>query len=398
MKKLYVFALACLSSSFLWGQQALWKGEDITSPQINPDKTVTFRLVAPKASKVEIEGDFLPSRHIQTPAGTQEAPGRKEMEEKENGLWELTTDSLPGELYSYTFYINGQRTPDPNNVYQNRDIATISNIFIVGGGKGDLYQVQDVPHGNISKVWYSSPTLGMDQRRMTVYTPAGYTEGHKKYPVLYLLHGAGGDEDSWGDLGRACQILDNLIAQGKIKPMIVVMPNGNGGQQAAPGQAADGMPKPQFMNPKMMEGSVEKAFPDIMKYIEKHYRTINDKNHRAICGLSMGGFHSLYISARYPDKFGYVGLFSAAINRQSKGENNDVYDNLEEKLAVQFKHAPRLYWIGIGSGDFLYKDNAEFRKLLDRKGYKYTYMETDGGHIWRNWRIYLTEFTQLLFK
>lgn len=398
MKRFYTLALACLSASLVWGQQALWEGGDIISPQINPDNTVTFRIPAPEASKVEVEGDFLPPKQIQTPFGIQEAPGRKTLEKMKDGLWEVTTDELPSELYSYTFYVDGQRMTDPNNVYQNRDISTISNIFIVGGGKGDLYKVQDVPHGNVSKVWYSSPTLGMSQRRMTVYTPAGYEDNDRKYPVLYLLHGAGGDENAWGDLGRACQILDNLIAQGKVEPMIVVMPNGNGGQQAAPGEAADGMPKPRFMNPKTMEGSVEKAFPDVMKYVEKHFRTLTDKDHRAICGLSMGGFHSLYISALYPDKFGYVGLFSAAINKQNKGVNTDVYDNLEEKLDAQFKHAPRLYWIGIGSGDFLYKDNEDFRKLLDRKGYKYTYRETDGGHIWRNWRIYLTEFTQLLFK
>lgn len=147
-----------------------------------------------------------------------------------------------------------------------------------------------------------------------------------------------------------------------------------------------------------MEGSIEKAFPDIIKYVEKHYRTYTDKKHRAICGLSMGGFHSLYISALYPDMFGYVGLFSAAIHKDNKGPNADVYQNLEQKLAKQFQHAPELYWIGIGKTDFLYNDNVSYRKLLDEKGYKYTYMETGEGHIWRNWRIYLSEFTPLLFK
>ena len=182
--------------------------------------------------------------------------------------------------------------------------------------------------------------------------------------------------------------------------MIVVMPNGNGGQRAAPGEAADGMPKPQFMNPKMMDGAIEKAFPDVMKYVEKNYRVKTDKNSRAICGLSMGGFHSLYISAYYPNKFGYVGLFSAATSKQAskEGQLSDVYQNLEQKLAVQFKNAPKLYWIGIGKTDFLYKDNQEYRSLLDKHGYKYTYMETNGGHIWRNWRVYLTEITPLLFK
>ena len=159
------------------------------------------------------------------------------------------------------------------------------------------------------------------------------------------------------------------------------------------------MVKPSFMNPKTMDGAIEKAFPDVMTYIEKNYRVYTDKKHRAIAGLSMVGFHSLYISAYYPDKFGYVGLFSAATSKQvNKGVTSDVYENLEGKLAVQFKNAPKLSWIGIGKTDFLYKDNADFRKILDDNGYKYTYMETDGGHIWKNWRIYLTEFAPKLFK
>ena len=183
--------------------------------------------------------------------------------------------------------------------------------------------------------------------------------------------------------------------------MIVVMPNGNGGQQAAPGEAADGMPKPQFMNPKMMDGAIEKAFPDVMKYVEKNYRVKTDKNSRAICGLSMGGFHSFVYFCLLSEQVRLCRPFSLLLpaSRLSKeGQLSDVYQNLEQKLAVQFKNAPKLYWIGIGKTDFLYKDNQEYRSLLDKHSYKYTYMETDGGHIWHNWRVYLTEITPLLFK
>ncbi|MCI1647624.1 MAG: alpha/beta hydrolase-fold protein [Bacteroides sp.] len=401
MKKLITFTtlcVACLLENTAFSQQALWNNSDIISPQINDDNTVTFRIQAPKASKVEIQGDFILPHKAETPDGTFNVARTAELKEGKDGIWEYTSDKLPSELYSYSFIVNGQKMNDPNNVYQVRDVASISSIFLIDNGVADNYMVQDVPHGNLSKIWYASPTLGMRQRRMTVYTPAGYDTGNKKYPVLYLLHGAGGDENSWSELGRAAQILDNLIAQGKAKPMIVVMPNGNASQQAAPGIAPNSMVKPVLMLPKMMEGSIEKAFPDVMKYVEKHYRTLKNKGGRAICGLSMGGFQSLYISARYPDKFDYVGLFSAAINKQSKGENDDVYDNLDTKLATQFKNAPKLYWIGIGKDDFLYKDNASFRKKLDEKEYPYTYMETEGGHIWRNWRTYLTTFTQKLFK
>lgn len=371
----------------------------LVSPVVNADHTVTFKLHAPKASRVILTGDFLPTHKITTPVGSMDVPTTVDMTEGKDGMWEYTSKPLTSELYTYQLTANGLQIYDPSNIYQLRDISTYSNYFIVGDGKADLYKVQQVPHGTVSKVWYPSTHLGLTTRRMTVYTPAGYEDGKGRYPVLYLLHGAGGDENAWMELGRAAQILDNLIAQGKVQPMIVVMPNGNGAQQATPGEYPDAMYKPSFSNPVCMEGSIEKAFPDIISYVEKHYRTINDQRHRAICGLSMGGFHSLYISANNPSLFGYVGLFSAAIGRQgTEGANTDIYRNLEEKLAKQFKNAPKLYWIGIGRADFLYKDNEAYRQLLDRNGYKYTYVETDGGHIWRNWRSYLTEFSQLLFK
>lgn len=327
-----------------------------------------------------------------------ETPGQIPMVKGQDGVWTYTTSMPSPELHAYCFYVDGMRMLDPSNVYMIRDIATYTNYFLVDGELSQNYFVREVPHGTVSKVWYPSPTLSMERRRMTVYTPAGYEDSNKQYPVLYLLHGAGGDENAWSELGRAIQILDNLIAQGKAEPMIVVMPNGNGAQGAVPGEYPNSMYKPSFANPKTMEGSFEKAFPDIMKYVESHYRTINDKNHRAIAGLSMGGFHSLYISANNPDLFGYVGLFSAAINRQAKGENTYIYENLEAKLAKQFSNAPKLYFIGIGNTDFLFQDNVKYRELLDANGYKYEYMETDGGHEWRNWRKYLNHFVPELFK
>ena len=214
-------------------QQALWSGAQVVSPQINEDNTVTFRYSGPNVIRVQVTGDFLPPQKISTPNGEFEVPGIAELTQNQNGVWEYTSAPLEPELYSYSFIVNGQRMNDPSNVYQIRDVATVTSIFIVGGGQADLYKVSDVPHGTVSKVWYDSPSLGM-RRRMTVYTPAGYEEsGRIRYPVLYLLHGMGGDEQAWMELGRASQILDNLIAQGKAKPMIVVMPNGNASQEAA---------------------------------------------------------------------------------------------------------------------------------------------------------------------
>ena len=278
-----------------------------------------------------------------------------------------------------------------------RDVATITNVFIIGGERADLYKVNDVPHGTVSKVWYDSPSLGMD-RRLTIYTPAGYETSGKRYPVFYLLHGMGGDENAWSELGRATQILDNLIAQGKAEPMIVVMTNGNAALEAAPGESSLGWEKqPTFQLPKTMEGSFEMHFPEVVKFVDNHYRTKANKKNRAIAGLSMGGFHSWHISKHYPDMFNYVGLFSAAI-MPGKNATSPVYEDMEGKLATQFAKKPALYWIAIGKTDFLYKANVEYRRLLDEKGYPYEYFENEDGHIWRNWRIYLSEFAPKLFK
>lgn len=165
---------------------------------------------------------------------------------------------------------------DPSNVYMSRDVSSVTNVFIIGGGRADLYKVNDVPHGTVSRIWYDSPTLGM-KRRMTVYTPAGYETSGKRYPVFYLLHGMGGDEEAWMALGRTSQIMDNLIAQGKAEPMIVVMTNGNASQEAAPGETSDGFVAPNMNLPKTMEGSFETAFPDVVKFVDKTYRTKANK-------------------------------------------------------------------------------------------------------------------------
>ncbi|WP_373727813.1 alpha/beta hydrolase, partial [Bacteroides heparinolyticus] len=292
--------------------------------------------------------------------------------------------------------VNDLKIMDPSNVYMIRDVASVTNVFIIGGDRADLYKVNKVPHGTVRRMWYDSPTLGIN-RRLTVYTPAGYETSGKRYPVFYLLHGMGGDEEAWIALGRTSQILDNLIAQGKAKPMIVVMTNGNAAQEAAPGESSLGFAAPNMQLPKTMEGSFEAAFPDVVKFIDKNFRTVANKKNRAIAGLSMGGFHSMHISKQYPDMFDYVGLFSAAI-MPNKDAKSPVYEDIEGKLKVQFSKKPALYWIAIGKTDFLYKANEDYRKMLDEKGYKYSYYETGEGHIWKNWRIYLTEFAPQLFK
>lgn len=378
-------------------QQALWGVPQTISPEIHPDNTVTLRIVAPQARTVQVTGDFLPTQKLKTPFGEVDAPGVADLTQTD-GTWTFTTpEPLAPELYSYTFIVDGLRVTDPSNVYQIRDTGTITNVMLIPGARADYYKVADVPHGSVAKVWYDSPSLDM-RRRMSIYTPPGYADSpDTHYPVLYLLHGMGGDENAWLELGRASQILDNLIAAGLAKPMIVVMTNGNTDMQAAPGETPQGFTPPTTQLPRTMDGSFETHFPEVIAYVDSHYRTLADKQHRAIAGLSMGGFHSMQISKEYPDLFDYVGLFSAAIVPRD-GVKTPVYENTEAKLARQFAQAPALYWIAIGTSDFLYDANVKFRRQLDDKGYKYTYYESPEGHIWKNWRIYLTEFLPQLFR
>lgn len=383
MRKQFILLLAVLYSISVISQQAIWGSESIISPEINKDSSVTFRLKAPSAKSVQISGDFLKESSF------------AELTKNSQGIWEYTSDKLDPELYSYSFIVDGLKINDPSNVYLIRDVASLSNVFLIKGDRANLYAVNDVPHGTVARRWYNSPTLDMD-RRVTIYTPPCYEYSKDKYPVLYLLHGMGGDEEAWISLGRATQIMDNLIAEGKAKPMIVVMTNGNISQEAAPGESSFGYIPPNFNLPKTMDGGMEISFPDVVGFIDSHYRTIAEKSGRAIAGLSMGGFHSLHISKEYPDSFDYIGLFSAVIMPRNEVKS-PIYDNFDEKLKIQFSKNPKLYWIAIGKTDFLYNENVHYRKKLDDNKYKYIYYENEGGHIWKNWRIYLSEFVPMLF-
>ena len=404
MKKILFFVALCLTGMTAHAQQNLsWgQGPQVASPDVHADNTVTFNLIAPEAQKVQITGDFLPSKKVVFNGATFDAPADPvDLVKNDKGVWSFTTEALKPELYTYNMIVDGVKIIDPLNVYNIRDINNLFSVLLIGGdARTDLYKVNKVAHGTVSKVWYESPTAGLT-RRLTVYTPAGYETSGKEYPVLYLLHGIGGDENAWSELGRAAQILDNLIAQGKAEPMLVVMTNGNISQEACPGETSEGFRVPTMMLPKTMEGSFETAFPDVVKFVEKTYRVKKDKAHRAIAGLSMGGFHSLFISINNPDTFDYVGLFSAAVDQQQNMANGgfpNIYADRNQKIDNLFGKHPKLFWIGIGKTDFLIKNNNDLRAYLDSKQHKYTYLETEGGHIWRNWRIYLSEFVPLLFK
>jgi len=393
IRKFIYTTLACLlCSPVLLAQQALFMGgPEIVSPQMNPDNSVTFRLLAPNAKEVRLTGDFLPSQGWM--------PGSELMTKDDKGIWSYTTKPLESDLYGYAFTVDGLRMMDPNNVHQIRDVATVTNIVIVGGGQGDLYSVQKVAHGTVMRTWYDSPSdKYVQKRRITVYTPPGYENNKKKYPVFYLLHGMGGDEEAWINLGRTAQIIDNLIAAGKAEPMIVVMTNGNVVQEAAPGESSLGLYKPAMQLDGTMDGQFESSFKDVIRFVESRYRAIPKSKARAIAGLSMGGYHTLHISRYYPNTFDYIGLFSAAIMPDEKVSGDPVYLDMEGTLKQQRDNGYSLYWIGIGKEDFLYKANVEYRQLLDRINMPYVYRESEGGHTWTNWRVYLSEFAPLLFK
>lgn len=383
MKKLFLLVAAVCVTLGASAQEALRSGSKIVSPEIHDNNSVTLRLFAPEAKKVMVAGNFLTTDEKDVTA--------TEMTRNADGVWEYTSPVLRSELYNYNFIVDGVKICDPANVYVCRDVAAMFNIFIIDGDRGELYRVNDVPHGSVKRTWYNSPTLGKD-RRITVYTPAGYEQSKEKYPVLYLLHGAGGDEEAWMTLGRTSQILDNLIAQGKAHPMLVVMTNGNAWQQAAPGEAADGMGQPAMrMGGDRPKASFEQSFGDVIKFVESNYRVIKKKEARAVAGLSMGGGHSFNISRTYPNTFDYVGLFSAAARI---GDNEEVKESLKKQRDNGFK----LYWIACGETDFLYQANKETMKYMDSINFPYTYRESGEGHIWRNWRIYLSEFAPMLFK
>lgn len=391
--KMRFFALSVLimlCSGLALSQQNLdFSGKPgIVSPQINADNSVTFRLMAPHAKEVLLQGDWMPANGWM--------PGSVKMNRDTTGLWSYTTAGLPSELYSYSLIVDGLKTADPNNVYLIRDVASVFNVFLIEGGKGDWYKVSDVPHGTVARRWYNSPGLSMT-RRMTIYTPPGYEAAMASYPVLYLLHGVGGDEEAWIALGRTAQILDNLIAQGKAEPMIVVMTNGHTSNSAAPGESSKGFYKPVMMTPDVFDGKMESSFNDVVTFVDNNYRTIKKKSGRAIAGLSMGGFHSLYISVNNPETFDYIGLFSPAI-LPPNNTTAEVYQNIDNKLETLKTKGSALYWIAIGKSDFLYNSVTEYRQRLDKMSFPYTYRESAGGHTWANWRTYLTEFAPLLFR
>ena len=349
------------------------RGAQIKSPEINGEKT-TFRLNANYATQVNLVGAWMENPYG---AGVPMVKGP-------NGVWELTIDTPSPEIYTYNFIVDGVSVNDPLNYMVQRDGTRYLNMLMVPGERTENYFEAD-QRGTVSYVWYDSAILGIN-RRMTVYTPYGYEANPKaKYPVLYLLHGGGGDEEAWTSMGRAAQILDNLIQKGLAKPMIVVMPNGNPTQQAA---SIMGLPNTG-------DGSAQNAYvtslvKEIIPFIEKNYRAIPKPEARAISGLSMGGGHTTAATLNFPGVFQYICPLSCGI-RES--------ETLDAQLQGIKKAGYKLYWIGVGKDDTgAYNGSLVLEEHLKKNDMDYTLYVSDGAHVWKNWRLYLNTFAQLLFK
>ena len=386
-----IFSLLLLVSVALTGlAQGRW-GARTEYPKVNEDNSVTFVVEARDAKKVSVVGDF-----------TLQAGGDKrhfDMKRGENGVWTVTTPPLRSEIYSYNFYIDGVRTSDGRNMMRLRDGEQHFSSVIVGGERGDLYEVQDVAHGALHTVWYDSPTLSAS-RRATIYLPADYEQGKKKYPVLYLLHGMSGDETAWVELGRTAQIMDNLIAAGKCKEMIVVMTNGNAWQQCAPTHLG-GRAMQHYRNGKQGEPTFVESFGDVIKYVEDNYRVIRKREYRAIAGLSMGGGQSFYIAFRNVDVFSAVGVFASGLIGSSAigGQPFDAEQQIPGMLTQPEKFNKfDVIYLSSGEQDNRIDGMKKFKETLDAKGYNGVVWEQwPGGHEWKVWRRDLATFVQLIF-
>lgn len=389
MKRMFLIAAALIISAAAFAQEmnSLMFRAGVKSPEITQDG-VTFRFVAPKARKVSVSASW--NGYGQ---GIEMTQGR-------DGVWSVTVPKPESELYTYTFVVDGITMLDPSNVMVQRDGSRYLNAILIPGSYADDY-AECSKAGNLEHVWYYSAENDMN-RRMYVYTPACYNRNDRntKYPVLYLLHGGGGDEDAWSTLGRTCQIMDNLIAQGKAKPMLVVMPNGNPNQYAA-----------QTLGIPVKEKTIEYAsgfdnysslVADIVPYIEKNYNVIKSRKGRAVAGLSMGGGQSFFIGFRNRDKFSSVGVFSSGLIGASAigGQPFDAEEHFPGSLAKNSKYnCFDVLYLSCGEQDNRIDGMADFRDKLLEAGYKGVVWEQyPGNHEWKVWRRNLHSFVQKIFR
>jgi enterochelin esterase family protein len=408
MRRLFVFLVAAGSAVAplaLVAQQP--QGPAVISPDVQGDRRVTFRILAPNAQKVELRapGDIPGIGRGGTPL---------QFTKNADGVWEATTNPIPAGAYRYTFVVDGVTVADSRNPVTSQTNTTVYSLAVVPGS--DVFDTKNVPHGAVASVFYNSTSLG-GIRRMHVYTPPGYEAGNTKYPVFYLLHGAGDVDDSWSSVGRAGFILDNLIAAGKAKPMIVVMPAGHvNGAGKALGAPTPATPPPTIPQPGQPDLFAQDFVNDLMPYIEKNYRVLTDRQSRAIAGLSMGGSQTLNIAMSRLDKFAYIGVFSSGILGGGRGAApgaapaaapatpappfGEAWEkaNLAALDNAATKRGLRLLWFSTGKEDTLIGPTRNTVELLKKHGFSPVFLESEGAHTWLNWRDYLSQFAPQLFQ
>lgn len=373
--KTVAFRIACLAIFSLLVLITNLASQTIQSPQVHPDRTVTFRLMAPLAQSVEVRLDDA--------ADTKAIAMAKDA----TGLWAVTSKPLTADVYSYSFLVDTMAVIDPNVHEFVPNHFEQGGLFTIPGSPAQPWELTEVPHGEVRHRFYVSKIVG-DQRDLYVYTPPGFDpKGNTRYPVLYLLHGYSDMADAWTTMGKANFILDNLIAQGKAKPMIVVMPLGYGAPEILENGWKDRDPEQWQHN---MDRFVEALLAEVIPQIEQGYPVIADRQSRAVAGLSMGGGETVLAGLKHPDLFAWIAPMSAAI----LGDPDKMFPALDVKEASKVK----LLWIACGKQDDLLKDNRKLKAWLTAKGIKFTDVETDGAHTWQVWRRNLVELVPLLFR
>jgi enterochelin esterase family protein len=349
----------------------------VRSPEVSRDRRVTFRFQAPNAKQVTLALE-----------GSRPAP----MTRDEKGVWSVTTEPLEPDYYTYSFYVDGVNHSDPSNPLAIPRVAGgFENLVHVRGDTALLWERDQAPAGTLHRHLYFSKTAG-EHREFLVYTPPGYDpSARRSYPVLFLLHGVTEDHHAWIIAGRADAILDNLIAQRKAKPMLVVFPLGYGFNN--PAERVFDLFRIGADQKKMMGDFAITVLDEILPLVEKEYRASKSRADRAIAGLSMGGAQATYIGLNHPDRFGWIGAFSSAYVMYGADRGRFF-----PKIDGASRPEPRLLWIACGREDFLYGANRQFREWLKTKGVAFTPVDTPGAHTWRVWRRNLTEFLPLLFR
>jgi len=350
---------------------------NVRSPEIHPDGKITFRLYAPKVTEVSMRGEWMPGSD------------RAALVKDETGVWSVTLTPPKADLYSYSFQVDGVTIIDPRNpAVKLGATSSTTSLVEMPGEAAAFHAIQNVPHGTVHIHHYMSKATGT-MRRVHVYTPPGYEGDAKaKYPVLYLLHGSGDTDAEWSYLGRAGIILDNLAVKGKVKPMLIVMPDGH------PVKSTD----PSARNQNTARFS-EDLLGDVIPLVEKTYRVSTSREHRALAGLSMGGMQTLSVGLANLDKFSHLGVFSAGAG--GREANASAFETAHAAVlgnAAKTNKQLRLFWIACGKADFLRPSVEALLGSLNQHGIKHTWRESEGGHTWTNWRVYLSEFAPLLFQ